>query len=455
MSSGASWLEKLTLVRPEERPATLLSFLMVFILMAAYLVLRPVRDAMASDWSDAEVSLLWNLQLLLSIVLVALYSMAVSRWSLRRVVPGVYTLFALSFLGFWLATPLVSDATLLEKAFYLWVAAFSLFNLSVFWSFMSDSFDPEQSRRLFAIIASGASAGAIVGPAIPALFAGVLGLDRLMLIAALAVLMVVPLILALQHMKHTAPRAAHPSPQLQRQIDWRWWSGFRDVVSNPYLRAIGLFILLYVFIGSFVYFIQKNLLADFSRVERTQILSGVSWLVNSLTFVCAWLVTGRLVNRAGMTSTLACVPLALVVGMAAIALAPLIVVLLAVDVARRVGNYAVTRPAREMLFTQVSPDQRFKAKQVLDVVVYRGGDAASGSLFALLSEGLGLALVVMAALGSAVAGVWALVGIYLGRCYRVADQSAGPSAEYGDTQAAEAAGVTPKVTIARPSLTPQ
>ncbi len=447
MSGIESWLEKLTLIHPEERPATLLSFFMVFILMAAYLVLRPVRDAMASDWSDAEVSLLWNLQLLLSIVLVALYSMAVSRWSLRRVVPGVYTLFALSFLGFWLATPLVTNATLLEKAFYLWVAAFSLFNLSVFWSFMSDSFSAEQSRRLFAIIASGASAGALVGPAIPALFAGYLGLDRLMLIAALGLMMVVPLILAQQRMNTTARYDGSRDGQSYGrpgEIDWRWWSGFRDVISNPYLRAIGLFILLYVFVGSFVYFIQKNLLAEFSRVERTQILSGVSWLVNTLTFGCAWLLTGRLVNGVGMAPALACVPVVLVVGMAAVALAPLIVVLLAVDVARRVGNYAVTRPAREMLFSQVSADQRFKAKQVLDVVVYRGGDAASGSVFALLSEGLGLALVAMALIGSAVAGLWALVGVYLGRRYQVADcQRSGAS---------EAAG-SPSMPVSQSPLT--
>ncbi len=416
MSGAGAWFERLTLVRPGERLATALSFLMAFVLMAAYLVLRPVRDAMASDWSDAELSLLWNLQLVLSTALVALYSLAVSRWSLRRIVPGVYTVFAFSFLGFWQATPMVADAKLLDQAFYLWVAAFSLFNLSVFWSFMSDTFDAEQGRRLFAIIASGASAGAIVGPAIPALFASVLGLDRLMLIAAIGVLLAVPLILALQRLG--AGRLRAQDARRHASVDLRWWSGFRDVVSNPYLRAIGLFILLYVFVGSFVYFIQKNLLAEFTRVERTQILGSVSWLVNTLTFGCALLVTGRLVNRAGMVLTLACVPLVLLVGMAAIALAPLVVVLLMVDTMRRVGNYAITRPAREMLFSRVTADQRFKAKQVLDVVVYRGGDAASGSAFALLSEGLGLALPVMALVGSGIAGLWSLVAVYLGRRYQ-------------------------------------
>jgi AAA family ATP:ADP antiporter len=421
----SNWIESLTQIQTHERLPTLLSFLIVFTLMAAYFVLRPVRDAMASDWSDLEVSWLWNLQLALSIGLVALYSLAVSRLPLRRIVPGFYTLFAFSFMGFWLATPLVSNATLLEKAFYLWVAAFSLFNLSVFWSLMSEIFSPSQSRRLFAIIASGASAGAIVGPAIPVLFAGHLGLDGLMLVAAVGVLAVVPAILVLQEL--TARRYPDAERQIGLQgigqpISRQWWSGFWDVINDPYLRAIGVFILLYVFVGSFVYFIQKNLLAEYSRVERTQILSGVSWLVNTATFACALLLTGRLVNRAGMASTLACVPLALLVGMGALAFSPLIIVLLAVDTARRVGNYAITRPAREMLFTRVTTDQRYKAKQVLDVVIYRGGDAFSGSVFALLTDGLGLALSTMALIGTGMAGLWALVGGYLGQRYEAAGE---------------------------------
>ncbi len=424
MSRVRGWFEGITLIRPNERQATLLSFIVVFLLMAAYFVLRPVRDAMASDWSDAEVSMLWNLQFFLSTGLVALYGFTVSRVPLKRVVPGVYTMFAFSFMAFRLATPLVSDPTLLEKGFYMWVSAFSLFNVSVFWSFMADTFTRDQSRRLFATIGAGASAGAIAGPAVPALFAQSVGLEALLLIASCGLLAVVPIILWLQRIKVTQlDNAQHElsADALSSRLEGRWWSGFRDVLSNPYLLAIALFILLYVFIGSFVYFIQKNMLAEFTRVERTQILSGISWLVNTLTFACALLVTGRLVRRCGMATTLACLPVTLVVGMAALAFAPLIVLLLAMDVARRVSNYAITRPAREMLFTQVSADQRFKAKPVLDVVVYRGGDAISGSLFALLSEGLALGLGAIALIGSAVAALWALVGVYLGGRYQRLD----------------------------------
>ncbi|MEM9384949.1 MAG: MFS transporter [Pseudomonadota bacterium] len=440
MSQACGWFEGITLIRPNERQATVLSFLLVFLLMAAYFVLRPVRDAMASDWSDAQVSLLWNLQFFLSTGLVVLYSFAVSRLPLKRVVPGVYAVFAISFMAFCLITPVVSDPTWLEKAFYMWVSAFSLFNVSVFWSFMADTFTQDQSKRLFATIGAGASAGAIVGPALPALLAQAVGLETLLLIAASGLFAVVPIILRVQRLKLTQlDNAQHAlsAEQLQGKLEGRWWSGFRDVLSNRYLLAIALFILLYVFIGSFMYFIQKNLLAEFTRVERTQILGGISWLVNTLTFACALLVTGRLVRRCGMAVTLACLPVTLVVAMAALAFAPLIVLLLAADVARRVGNYAVTRPAREMLFTQVSADQRFKAKPVLDVVVYRGGDAISGSAFALLSEGLALSLGAIALIGSAAAALWAWVGMDLGRRYgrmegegqrEVSAASASPSA---------------------------
>lgn len=415
-------IQRMTLVKPNEQRAAALSFVIVFLLMASYFVLRPVRDAMASDWTDSEVSLLWNIQFFLSVGLVSLYSLAISRLPFRCVVPAVYAGFATSFLLFFLLTPQSADPTLLEKGFYLWVAAFSLFNLSVFWSFMADTFRREQGQRLFAIIGSGASAGAILGPSVPTLFAASLGLDKLMLIASMGLLLVVPLILYVQRLKFTMLGNAElhgNSPGLR--IGGSWWAGFRDVIRNPYLLGIALFIVLYVFIGSFVYFEQKNLLASYSRPERAQILGAIDWLVNSLTFVFAFLITGRLVQRLGMGITLAIVPVAVMLGLVVLAFAPVIVVLLALQVARRVGNYAVTRPARELLFTEVSTEERFKAKPVIDVVVYRGGDAVSGSLFALLTDGLGLGLAAVAVVGAGIAAIWAALSLQLGRLFDRAD----------------------------------
>jgi AAA family ATP:ADP antiporter len=406
----------MTLMKPQEQRSAYAAFAMVFLLMAVYFVLRPVRDAMASDWSDTEVSLLWNIQFFVSTGIVMLYCWGISRVDFKRVVPMVYGMFALSFMLFYLITRSMHDPTLVEKAFYLWVTAFGLLNLSVFWSFMSETFSKDQGKRLFPFIGAGASAGAITGPAIPTLFAETLGVANLMLLAAVGLLLVIPLVWFLSRTGH---RQTTTQGTVREAVEGRmgqaWWSGFVDVLKNRYLLMIAVFILLYVFLNGFVYFQQKNLLAEFSRADRTRILGGIDWLVNVLTFVCAFALTGRMVRRLGMGLTLASVPLLMVLGLLVLAVAPAVVVLLAIQVTRRVGNYAITRPGREMLFTQVTQDERFKAKPVIDVAVYRGGDAVSASVFAFLTDGLGLGLLGMSLIGTLVAAAWAGTGWFLGK----------------------------------------
>jgi len=408
--------KSLSEIEPNELKATLVSTLFVFILMASYYILRPVRDAMASDWTDSEVSFRWNINFFVSAAIVALYGFAVSRTRLRNVIPAMYGFFALSFIAFYFGVSLVADRVLIDKAFYLWVSVFALFHVSVFWTFMADTFNKEQAKRLFAIIGAGASAGALVGPAIPALFAGVLGTDTLMLVASSSLLLVIPLVFYMYHLKATELGNSDLSADTSKAvIGGNWWQGFQSFVTNPYLLGIAVFILLYVFIGSFVYFEQKNLLADFSRAERTQILGSVDWLVNLVTFGMAFFLTGRIVGKLGMAAALALMPFLVGAGLLILAFAPMLTVLLALQVFRRGGNYGLTRPAREMLYTKVTQEERFKAKPVIDIVVYRGGDAVSGTLFAFLTDGVGLGLAAVAVVGSAIAAVWGSTGIWLGK----------------------------------------
>lgn len=411
-------------VEANELRATLVATLFVFILMASYYILRPVRDAMASDWTDSEVSFLWNINFLVSAGIVAIYGFAVSRARLRNVVPAMYGFFAITFIAFYFGVSLLTDRVLVDKAFYLWVSVFALFHVSIFWTFMADTFNPEQAKRIFAIIGAGASAGALVGPAVPALFAGVLGTDTLMLVASLGLMLVIPLVFYIYHLKGTelgnSDLEADTSTAV---IGGNWWQGFRSFVTNPYLLGIGAFILLYVFIGSFVYFEQKNLLVEFSRAERTQILGSIDWLVNLLTFGLAFFVTGRIVSRVGMPVALGLMPILVCAGLLILAFAPMLTVLLALQVFRRGGNYGLTRPAREMLYTRVTQEERFKAKPVIDIVVYRGGDAASGSLFAFLTDGIGFGLAAVAIVGAAIAAAWAGVGVWLGRKFDVTGRS--------------------------------
>ena len=188
-------------IESHEIRAVFVSFVFVFTIMAAYYIMRPVRDAMASDWTDTELSFLWNLNFFISLGVIAFYGFAVSKVRFRLLVPGVYAFFATSFVLFYLGVNAIEDATLLDKSFYLWVSVFSLFHVSVFWSFMSDLFTKEQSGRLFAFIAAGASAGALVGPLIPALFAQAVGTETLLLIAACTLIVPIPMILYLERLK--------------------------------------------------------------------------------------------------------------------------------------------------------------------------------------------------------------------------------------------------------------
>lgn len=418
------FLKKASKIEAHEVNATVSSFLFVVILMSAYYILRPVRDAMASDWSDAEVSWLWTLNFFISTAVVALYGVAVSRFRFQLLVPTVYGFFALTFVVFYVAASASGDRTLIDKSFYVWVSVFSLLHISVFWSFMSDLFNKEQAGRLFGIIAAGASVGGLIGPAIPSFFSESLGTDNLMLIASGMLLLPIPLIFHLQSLKSSD---LHNEDLISKsgsaKIGGNPFAGFKLFFSNPYLLSIALFIFLYTGISSFVYFELKNLLAELSRAERTAVWAQMDLAVNTLSIATGLFATGRIVSKFGMPATIALVPVLIFIGLIVIAISPVMAVVVGLQILRRAGNYAVTRPAREMLFTRVDRETRFKAKPVIDIVAYRGGDTVMAWLFTGLTQGLGLGLAGVALVGAGIAALWTLVAIYLGRWFERDEKS--------------------------------
>ena len=405
-------------IEGHEIKAVVGSFLFVIVLMTAYYILRPVRDAMASDWTDAEVSWLWTLNFFISTAVVAAYGVLVSRFRLRLLVPSIYAIFALTFLSFYALISAMADRTLVDKSFYVWVSVFSLFHISVFWSFMSDLFSKEQAGRLFGIIAAGASVGGLIGPSIPSFFSASLGTDNLMLLASAMLLVPIPIIFYLQSLKSSDLHNESLAPQTpQIKIGGNPFAGFKLFFSNPYLLAIGLFILLYTGISSFVYFELKNLLSDLSRAERTAVWAQMDLAVNVLSIAVGLFATGRIVGKFGMPVTIALIPVLICAGLIIVAISPFLGAVVALQVIRRAGNYAVTRPAREVLFTKVDREARFKAKPVIDIVAYRGGDMLMAWFFTGLTQGLGLGLAAVAAVGAGIAALWSIVGIYLGRWF--------------------------------------
>jgi len=416
------------MIEANEPRAVTTSFLTGFTVMAAYLILRPVRDSMASDWSDAEISQLWTIQFFLSLALIMIYGFACSRIRFRLLVPAVYGFYALTFALFFVGARFVTDAVLLDKSFYVWVSLFSLFHLSVFWSFMSDTFSVEQAKRLFPFIGVGVSAGAAAAPLVVAVIATDVGNDNLMLIAAGILLLSIPMVLRLQRLKIVDLHNESVQANLgAAKMGGKWWQGFREFATSPYLLAIGLFILIYTAIQAFIYLETAELLRIYeAREQRTTILALRDAIANILVFGLGLFVTGRLVKRLGMPATLALVPVFCAIGFLILAMAPILSVLLAVDIARRAGEYGVTRPAREMLFTRVDRETRFKTKPVVDVVVYRGGDAWWGNVFAYFSETVGLGFAALSLVGAGFAAIWVASAVYLGRAFNRRERQEAP-----------------------------
>ena len=412
-------LKALTLVEPHEIRATVLSFLFVFTLFTAYFILRATRDSLASDWSRIDTSWLWTLTFFVAIAAVSLYGLIISRVRFSRVVPGAYLVFAMSFVGFYFGSQFVADATTVDKAFYVWLSVFSLFHASVFWSFMSGTFSKEQAPRLFAIIATGASTGGIVGPAIATFLTEEIGFKNLMLIAAGLLLVTIPIISRLKILKTTDLGNKDLTADLSeaKRLGKNPFAGFSIFIKNPYLVAIGVFILMYVAMSTFVYMEMREMLAGYERAERAEIYGLIDLVVNSLTIIIAFFGTGRLVTRFGMAATLAVIPVLMIASWLIVAAIPLIAVLYGLQVFRRAGNYAVTKPGREMLFTLVDDETRYKAKPVIDIVVYRGGDMATAWLHTALKEIFAFGLSGVAVVAAIIAALWAVSGVYLGRRY--------------------------------------
>jgi len=409
----------LTQIGRNEVLAVALSFVMVLVLMTSYSILKPVRDSLAGDWGNVGLSMTWTVNFFLSLFAVSAYGAALTWVRFRVMVPAIYVFFSLTFLALYVFRTEVPDPTLVNKGFYIWVSVFSLFNLSVFWSFMTDIYNSEQARRLFGMIAAGTTVGAITGPIVTASLVDRLGANGLLLLSAGLLIVPVFLIPVLRSLKVTrlGNESLHAEQDRLTSVGTNPFAGFSVLFADRYLLGICAFILLYVTINTFVYFELQNLTGEYSLEFRAKIWSLIEISTNVLTLVTAALITGRIVNRFGMQTALALMPVLVALGILALVAAPVLAALAVFQVGRRVGNYAVTRPSREMLFTVLDREARFKAKPVIDVVIYRGGDVLTAWVFTLLADKAGLGLTGIALVIGGIAATWAVVAMKLGRTY--------------------------------------
>ena len=386
-----------------------------FFIMFSYYILRAVRDEISSA-DRGNLQILWTAVFFVMLLAVPLYSWVASRWSRGVFVPLANRFFIACLAGFWLSLVFMPEAARpwIDRVFYVWTSVFALFVVTVFWGFMADCFDNSQARRLFAFIAMGSSIGAMFGSTVTAVLAEVLPTFSLLLIAC------VPLEIAswcalVLHRKF-ATGNVRVSGESSRAIGGNAWSGMQAVFASRYLMGIAAFIALMTFASTMLYFQQANLVADaFSdRGVRTAFFAKVDLAVNVLTIVFQVYLTARIVKWLGVGLTLALVPLATAAGFLALGLYPTLTILVVVQVFYRAGRYGLTKPAREMLWTVLGREEKYKAKPFLDAAVYRGGDLVSGWIYTGLAA-IGLSIGAIALVAAPVAGVWALLAIRLGR----------------------------------------
>jgi AAA family ATP:ADP antiporter len=300
------------------------------------------------------------------------------------------------------------------RVFFIWASVFNLFVVSVFWAVMVDVFDNEQGKRLFGFIAAGATLGGIAGSSITAAFAQHVAPTYLLAISA--VLLEVAIFSVRRLSRLSAALQRRPAGQQEEQpIGGSLFAGVTHVFSSPYLANVGAYILLFTVTSTFLYFQQAEIArqAFADRAARTAFFARIDLLVNTLTLVAQLFVTARVLRAIGVGLTLAVLPILSAVGFAGLALAPLMAVLVTYQVLRRAGNFAFARPTREVLFTVVSREDRYKAKSFLDTVIYRTGDQVGAWSYAGLGfAGLGIAGVSVVAIPLSLA--WLVNSIWLG-----------------------------------------
>lgn len=415
-------------VRRGEGWAVFWSFLYFFFLLGSYYILRPVRDEMGVTTGVDRMQWLFTGTFIAMLVVVPFFGWITSRYRRRQFLPAVYGFFIINILLFYLLFESGIEIKPVAALFFVWLSVFNLFVVSVFWSFMADLFRNEQAKRLFGFIATGGTAGAITGPAMTALLVQQLGTGRMLLLSAVLLgmtLICIRRLIAWQE-RITAAGEISGSCIMEREqpLGGGVLNGFFLVLRSPYLLGICVLIVLYASLSTFLYLQQAQIVRDAfdDSATRTAVFASMDFAVNVLTLVIQAFFTGRLVKWLGLAMTLALIPILLSAGFLMLAMQPVLPVLIAVQVIRRAGNYAIMRPAREMLYVVVRREEKYKAKNFIDTVVYRGGDAISSWVYTGM-RGFGLTLSAIAWIALPLSLVWAWIALRLGRQQAVLGKS--------------------------------
>ncbi|WP_028694181.1 NTP/NDP exchange transporter [Pseudomonas cremoricolorata] len=418
----ARWLN----LAPGEGPGVLGALTLFYLLFTGYFMLRPVRETMGVAGGIDNLQWLFTGTFIATLACLPLFGWLVSKVRRRRILPWTYAFFASNLVLFAVLLQRDPDGLWQARAFYIWLSVFNLLAISLAWSVLADLFSSAQAKRLFGLFAAGASLGGLSGPILGTLLVAPLGHAGLLVLAALLLLGSILAVLYLQRWRAQHPLPGDSEHAASRPVGGNPWAGASAVLRTPYLLGIAVFVLLLASVSTFLYFEQARLVSETftDRTRQTQVFGLIDTVVQSLAILTQVFFTGRLARRLGVGVLLVGVPLAMAVGFVWLALAPTFALFVVVMVLRRAGEYALVRPGREMLFTVLPNEAKYKAKNFIDTVVYRGGDALSGWLkraLDVLGEHPQLAM----SIGALLAVAWGATGHWLGRRQRGLERGGG------------------------------
>ena len=389
-----------------------------FFILFSYYVLRPIREQISSTYGTENLSKLFIATFVVMLIAIPIYSLLVGKFHRSRLVPSVYVFFIFNLILFWIGMKYcpAESQIWVSRAFFVWISVYGLFIVSFFWSVIGDMLSTEQGRRLFGFVAGGGTAGGMVASATTTELVQRIGQANLLLLPAVALAIGLAVYFGLeQSHSQLAPKSS--SATSGKATGGNPFSGFTAVFSSRYLLAIGGYGLLLATCGTTIYFQQSEIVKEaFADDEsKTAFFANVNLWVQVVTIVLQTAVVGRLMKYLGLGLTLAILPLAYVLGITSLALAPTIGVLAIISVTGRSAEYAIANPAREVLFTAVDREDRYKAKSFIDTIVRRGGDSVVGTIYRSLREVTGVAMTTLSWAILPIAAAWVGLALFIGR----------------------------------------
>jgi AAA family ATP:ADP antiporter len=418
-----AFLARFVRIEPDEKRAVFTAFALMFCVMGGYFAVRPIRETVGTILGESITSDTWIWTAVFAIAIIPVYGWLVSRVSRATLVPAIYGFVAVALAATGLILRADPANMVAGRVFYVGISVVNLFLVSVFWSFLLELFQSEQTKRLFGFIAAGGTTGALVGPFITDRIVGYVGIPGVLFFGATMFVVAIFCQRALlTELRHRTTATATPAaagvaaPRGARGVGGNPFAGIAIVFRSPFLLGIALFVILISTANTILYFEQLRLVKDLfdDPEQRTQMFARIDFVVQTLSVLSQLLITGRIAQKLGVTALLTIVPIMVMTGFLVLAGIGTFLALATVMILRRWGEYAFIRPGREMLWSRFDTETKYKAKNFIDVTVYRFADA----VVAQLQDGLksaGMSPAQGALLGAGACVAWAINGWWLGR----------------------------------------